>query len=131
LQAPDKAYRAAQQAYRDRDFDAAIEQYEAWTQVDRDTFKQATALYQLGVSYAEIDQPAASVDVHERLRWQFPNVNYGPGTLFHLARSYDALGMKDEARERAAALLAEHGESNWVKRLRRERPGLLPEPAPS
>ena len=37
------------------------------------------------------------------------------------------IGMPEEARDRAARLVREHGETNWVKRLRRENPDLLPE----
>ena len=96
-----------------------------WTSTDRDTFKQATALYQLGVSHSELDHHAAAVQVLERLRFEFPNVNYGAATLFHLARNYAALGALDDARNAAAELRTEAPDSQWLKRLAREHPEIL------
>lgn len=126
LTEPDRAFRLGQEAYREREFATAVARYSEWTETDRDTFKQATALFQLGVAQAELKNYGQSVETLERLRFQFPNVNYGPGTLFHLAQNYVALGLVDEARARALLLLAEHPETAWVKRLERENPNLLP-----
>jgi outer membrane protein assembly factor BamD (BamD/ComL family) len=125
LTAPDKDYEAAQEAYRAREFEEAIRRLEDWTATDRDTFKQATSLFQLGVSYSELGDFGASALAHERLRFEFPNVNYGAGTLYHLANSYAKLGVPDRAREYAKILEAEHPENNSLERLRREHPGVF------
>jgi outer membrane protein assembly factor BamD (BamD/ComL family) len=125
LREPDRTYHEAQAAYRDRDFPEAIRRLEAWTTVDRDTFKQATALHQLGVSYGEVGQHASAVEVLERLRFQFPNVDYGAATLFHLAKSWRALGADERAREYAVLLSADFAESPLNKRLQREEPSLF------
>ena len=124
LRAPEKAYRAAQDAYKARDFDDAIARMEEWIATDRDTFKQATILYQLGVSYSEVDNPTAAIQVHERLRFEFPNVNYGAWTLFHLARNHANLELIERGQLYARTLDEEFPDSNWSKRLRRERPVL-------
>jgi tetratricopeptide (TPR) repeat protein len=126
LTEPDRAFRLGQEAYRERDFATAVSRYSEWTRIDRDTFKQATALFQLGVAQAELGNHAQAVQTLERLRFQFPNVNYGPGTLFHLTQSYAALELTNKARETAAVLATEHAETAWVKRLARENPELLP-----
>jgi len=125
LRSDEWQYREAQEAYRARDFERAAALFADWIATDRDTFKQATALYQLGITYSELDRPAAAIQVHERLRFEFPNVNYGAGTLFHLARNYSRLNEPERAREYAAKLIADYGDSGWVQRLRRELPDLL------
>jgi len=125
LRAPDKEYSQAQRAYQARDFQAAITLLRDWTQTDRDTFKQATALYQLGVSHSELDHHVAAVQVLERLRFEFPNVNYGAATLFHLARNYAALGDLDKARNVVAELRKEAPDSQWLQRLAKEHPEIL------
>jgi len=129
LRSPDREYDDAQTAYKARDFPTAIKLYTDWTKQDRDTFKQATALYQLGVSHSELEHHAAAVMVLERLRFQFPNVDYTAGTLFHLARNYAAIGSTADAESRAAELLDAYPDSSWVRRLRTETPQLLNEPA--
>ena len=126
LRGPDRAYQAAQDAYRKRDFPDAIRRLEEWTSIDRDTFKQATALHQLGVSYNEVGQHASAVEVLERLRFEFPNVDYGAATVFHLAKSWLALGAEDRAREYAALLAVDFADSGLNKRLAREAPSLFP-----
>jgi hypothetical protein len=125
LRHPDAEYAKAQEAYRARDFDLAIARLEDWVSTDRDTFKQATALYQLGVSYSEKENYAASALVHERLRFQFPNVNYGAGTLYHLANSLAELGDDERAREYVAILEEEHPDANYRPRLLKEHPRLF------
>ncbi len=125
LRRPDAEYTKAQEAYRARDFDVAIARLEDWVSTDRDTFKQATSLYQLGVSYSEQKNFSASALVHERLRFQFPNVDYGAGTLYHLANSYAQLGDGERAREYAAILENDHPNTNWGPRLRREHPSVF------
>jgi tetratricopeptide (TPR) repeat protein len=125
LRKPDNEYARAQDAYKARDFTNAIRLLEHWTSTDRDTFKQATALYQLGVSYSELGDYAASALAHERLRFEFPNVDYGAGTLFHLANSYASLGVPERAREYAHLLETEHPETSWMERLRREHPAVF------
>jgi tetratricopeptide (TPR) repeat protein len=125
LREPERTYQEAQTAYRNRDFPEAIRRFEAWTSVDQDTFKQATALHQLGVSYGDVGQHASAVEVLERLRFQFPNVDYGAATLFHLAKSWRALGADERAREYAVLLSVDFGESPLNERLQREEPSLF------
>ncbi len=126
LREPDRRYQAAQDAYRDRDFPTAIQRLEEWTSVDQDTFKQATALHQLGVSYGEVDQHASAVQALERLRFEFPNVDYGAATLFHLTKAWFALGANDRAREYARMLSVDFADSPMNKRLQKEAPSLFP-----
>jgi hypothetical protein len=125
LRTPDREYDEAQEAYKAKDFTSAARLFEDWTREDRDTFKQATALYQLGVCHTELNHPAAAVVVHERLRFQFPNIDYTAGTLFYLARNYSAIGSLDEARNRAAELLKGFADSSWVRRVQTELPQLV------
>jgi hypothetical protein len=125
LRVPDRSYERAHEAYRAREFDEAIKRLEDWTRIDKDTFKQATALHQLGISYNETGQFAAAVEVLERLRFQFPNVDYGAATLFHLAKAWEALGDTARARDYAVLLSAGHPGSPMEKRLRREAPTLF------
>jgi hypothetical protein len=119
LTQPDLGYELAQSAYKARDFESAVFHLSDWVSEDKDTFKQATALFQLGVAHTELKQHAAAVQVHERLRFEFPNVNYGPGTLFHLAGNYRALGLRDKSDEAAALLKRDHENTDWMKRLER------------
>ena len=125
LRNPDSLYERARVYYSDREFEKAIALFEGWIATDRDTFKQATALYQLGASYSARGQHAAAVLVHERLRHQFPNVDYGAGTLFHLTSNYAELGLDDKARLSAAILFERFPDSTWETRLVREQPLLF------
>ncbi|MFQ5477385.1 MAG: 6-pyruvoyl-tetrahydropterin synthase-related protein, partial [Candidatus Binatia bacterium] len=120
LTRPLAAFAQAQDAYKRRDFETAVRKLEAWVARDKDTFKQATALYQLGVSHSELGHHTAAVQVHERLRFEFPNVDYGAGTLYHLARNYKSLGLVERANHYRALLEKNHSETNWAKRLDRE-----------
>ena len=125
LRAPERAFEKAETAYKNRDFEKAVKLLERWSAKDRDTFKQATALYQLGISHSELGHHAAAITVHERLRFEFPNVDYGAGTVFHLARNYADLGATDSARRYAQILSDQKDATTWVKRLRTERPALF------
>ena len=125
LRSPEGDFVAAKEAYKKRDFQTAIEGFEAWISLDRDTFKQATALFQLGVSYSDTGLHSAAIRVHERLRFEFPNVNYGAGTLFHLARNYEALDLINKAVETRRMLEKEFPGSSWILRLKREHPRLF------
>lgn len=126
LRAPERSFQAAQEAYKKRDFPEAILRLEEWTSTDKDTFKQATALHQLGLSYSEMKQYGSAVEVLERLRFEFPNVDYGAATLFHLAKAWDALGDRDKARAYAMILAVDFADSPLHKRISREMPELLP-----
>jgi TolA-binding protein len=128
LRAPERAYEEAQEAYKARDFPKAVQLLEDWASIDRDTFKQATVLYQLGITHTELKNPAAAITTHERLRFQFPNVDYHAGTLFHLARNYAALGSKAEARDYAEKLEKDYKDSSWARRLRAEVPDIFSAP---
>jgi outer membrane protein assembly factor BamD (BamD/ComL family) len=125
LRTPEILYEEAQESYRGRNFEEAARRLQRWTATDRDTFKQATALYQLGISYTELGDYSAAIETHERLRFEFPNVDYGAGTLFHLARNHAAVQNLTAAREYAALLSAEFPDSTWVQRLSRENPELV------
>ncbi len=125
LTAPEREFQAAKQLYRDRDFPAAIEAYRQWTADDKGTFKQATALYQMGVSHSELGHHGAAVQILERLRFEFPNVNYGPGSLYHLAINYAGLEMPERAKEAAALLAEEPNGESWLVRLQRKNPELI------
>jgi len=125
LRAPEREYEEAQEAYKARDFRKAADLFGDWTSTDRDTFKQATALYQLGISQTELKNPAAAIVAHEKLRFQFPNVDYTAGTWFHLARNYAALGSKEEAKQYAEKLEKDYADSSWVRRLRSEVPDIF------
>ncbi|HET9061824.1 MAG TPA: 6-pyruvoyl-tetrahydropterin synthase-related protein, partial [Candidatus Binatia bacterium] len=126
LRAPERTFQAAQDAYKKRDFPEAIRRLEEWTSIDKDTFKQATALHQLGLSYSEMKQYGSAVEVLERLRFEFPNVDYGAATLFHLAKAWDELGDRDKARAYATILAVDFADSPLHKRIVRELPDLLP-----
>jgi len=126
LRSPDRAYREAQQAYRSRHFRRAVELLNPLVTQGGDTFKQATELFQLGVSLSELGDHAAAVQILEKLLFDFPNVNYGASTRFHLARSYAALGLGAEAKQNALALANIAPDSVWTRRLRREHPDLVP-----
>ena len=128
LREPERSFQEAQDAYKKRDFPKAIRLLEAWTSTDKDTFKQATALHQLGLSYNETKQYGSAVEVLERLRFQFPNVDYGAATLFHLAKAWNALGDNDKARAYATILAVDFADSPLHKRVLREMPELLPSP---
>ena len=122
--ADDRHYKLAQDAYRNHQHEEAIPLLQAYIATERDTFKQATSLFQLGVAYSHVKQHAAAAQAHERLRFEFPNVNYGAGTLFHLARNYLALGSPTKAAEYARLLRQEFPDSGWRQRLERENPKL-------
>jgi TolA-binding protein len=126
LRAPERTFQAAQDAYKKRDFPEAIRRLEEWTSIDKDTFKQATALHQLGLSYSEMKQYGSAVEVLERLRFELPNVDYGAATLFHLAKAWDELGDRDKARAYATILAVDFADSPLHKRIARELPDLLP-----
>jgi outer membrane protein assembly factor BamD (BamD/ComL family) len=125
LRAPERSFQEAQEAYRKRDFPEAIRRLEDWTKTDKDTFKQATALHQLGLSYSETKQYGSAVEVLERLRFEFPNVDYGAATLFHLTKAWNALGDREKARAYATILAVDFADSPLHKRLLRELPDLL------
>ncbi|RMD81011.1 MAG: hypothetical protein D6815_12835, partial [Candidatus Dadabacteria bacterium] len=125
LRSEERAYQAAERAYRARDFERAAKLLARWTASDKDTFKQATALFQLGIAYGETDRPVAAIRAHERLLFEFPNVNYRAGALFHLARNYYRVGELERARDYARTLRSEYPETGWSKRLARELPQLL------
>ncbi len=124
LRAPDLGYSEAQTAYRDRNFDEAVGRLEDLTAEDKDTFRQATGLFQLGVSHSEIGNFATAVSVLERLLFEFPNINYGVSSRFHLARSYANLGMRDKALEHARAVKELAPNTGWTQRLEKEFPDL-------
>jgi hypothetical protein len=126
LRAPERTFQAAQEAYKKRDFPEAVRRLEEWTSIDKDTFKQATALHQLGLSYSEMKQYGSAVEVLERLRFEFPNVDYGAATLFHLAKAWHELGDRDKARAYATILAVDFADSPLHKRIVRELPDLLP-----
>jgi tetratricopeptide (TPR) repeat protein len=127
----DATYRAGQQAYQDRRFEDVVTIHGEYVRDDRDTAKIATALLQLGVSYTELGRPELAIDTLERLRFSFPNIDYGAQTLFHLAKNYLAIHSREKAVQSAELLEKTYPETSWPKRLRKENPDLFASPAPA
>jgi tetratricopeptide (TPR) repeat protein len=125
----DKTYREGQTAFSEKRYEDVIRVHSEFVKNDEDRPKIATALLQLGTAYSELGRPELAIEAFERLRFDFPNIDYAAHSFFHLAKNYVAL--KDEARAREYALQLEKGypDSGWLKRLRKEMPTLLP-PAP-
>lgn len=126
----DATYRQGQEAYRDRRFADVVSVFSEYVRDDRDTFKQATALLQLGVSYRELDQPELAIVALERLLFDFPNINYGATGQFHLAAAYESMGETERAKKSAATLLRKYGGTPWAARLKKEFPRLVPSDEP-
>jgi hypothetical protein len=81
---------------------------------------------QLATAYSELKKPELAIDAFERLRFNFPNIDYGGHISFHLARNYAAVGDAARASEYAIALEKDYADSAWAKRLRKESPELFP-----
>jgi outer membrane protein assembly factor BamD (BamD/ComL family) len=126
----DKTYREGQTAFSEKRYEDTIRVHSEFVKNDEDRPKVATALLQLGTSYSELGRPELAIETFERLRFDFPNIDYGAHSYFHLAKNYVAL--RDETRARKYAELLDKGypDSGWVKRLRKEFPQLLPPAAP-
>jgi outer membrane protein assembly factor BamD (BamD/ComL family) len=124
----DATYRAGQSAYQERRFDDVIRVHRDYVRDDRDTPKIATALLQLGTAYTEKKQHDLAIETFERLRFDFPNIDYGSQALFHLAKNYSAIGNGERAAEMARLLDQNYAESSWPKRLRKEAPQLFRSP---
>ena len=129
----DATYRSGQQAYQDRRFEDVVKIHGEYVRDDRDTAKVATALLQLGVAYSELARPELAIETFERLRFDFPNIDYGAQTLFHLAKNYIAVRDRERAVASAKALELKYADSSWPKRLRKENADLFdwPPPPPS
>ncbi|HXC50372.1 MAG TPA: 6-pyruvoyl-tetrahydropterin synthase-related protein [Candidatus Limnocylindrales bacterium] len=121
----DATYRAGQQAYQDKRFEDVVRIHGEYVRDDQDTPKIATALLQLGVAYSELDRPELAIDTFERLRFSFPNIDYGAQTLFHLAKNYLAIHDRERAAEMAKLLDASYADTSWPKRLHKENPELF------
>lgn len=122
----DVAYRVGQEAFRSKEYERVSEIFGEYTKDDKDTFKQATALLQLGTSQAELGRHELAIDTLERLTFDFPNIDYRANVLYLLARSKMALGRNEEARANARELEERFAETQWLARLRKEKPELLP-----
>lgn len=136
IQDEDATYRAGQTAYQEKRFKDVVRAHSEFLLVDKDSPKNATALLQLGGAYVELGQPEMAIDVLERLRFNFPNIDYGAQILFQLAKSYEAVQNQDRAIECARLLEKDYADTGWPKRLRKENPGLwpallAPKPAPA
>jgi len=127
----DSTFRSGTTAYQERRFEDVIRIHREYILDDTDSPKKATALLQLGTAYSELARPELAIEAFERLRFNFPNIDYGAQSLFHLAKNYAAMGKGDRATEYAKLLEKGYAESSWPKRLRKENPGLLPDPAPT
>lgn len=121
----DATYREGQTAYQEKRFEDVIRVHTEYVSDDRDTAKNATALLQLGTAHSELKHPELAIEAFERLRFNFPNIELGAHTLYHLARNYAAIDQKERAMERARQLAESYPEASWTSRLRRERPDLL------
>ncbi|HYC57616.1 MAG TPA: 6-pyruvoyl-tetrahydropterin synthase-related protein [Candidatus Binatia bacterium] len=126
----DVLYREGQTAYRERKFERAIEVFREYAADDRDTFKNATSLSQMGISYSELQKFELAVDTLERLRFNFPNIDFHASTLFHLARSYAGLGNLALAIERAKELRQKYADTPYPQRLDRENKEVFQAAAP-
>lgn len=124
----DASFREGQTAFRERRFEDVVRIFEEYVRDDVDNYKHANALMQLGSSYNELERPEQAIETLERLRFDFPNIDFGATSLFQLAKAYTAVGDKDTARSRAAELEERYPETPWPKRLRRENPALFPAP---
>lgn len=123
----DASFREGQTAYQERRFEDVIRIHGEYIRKDSDSPKNATALLQLATAYSELGKNELAIDAFERLRFNFPNIDYGAHTLFHLARNYSAIGDRDEAAQLADQLEKGYGETGWPKRLRKENPEIFSE----
>jgi len=121
----DAGYRAGQEAFRAKQFERVVDVFGEYTRDDKDTFKQATALLQLGSSQAELGRHELAIDSLERLNFDFPNIDYRANALFLLARSQAALGRIEKARACARELQERFADTPWLTRLQKESPELL------
>ncbi|HEY2773636.1 MAG TPA: 6-pyruvoyl-tetrahydropterin synthase-related protein [Candidatus Binatia bacterium] len=122
----DAAFREGSLAYQQRRFDDVIRILGEEVRSDSDRPRIATALIQLGDAYAETGKSELAIQALERLRFDFPNIDYGAQSGFHLAKSYAAIKSLDRAREYAAQLERQYADSSWTKRLKKENPELFP-----
>jgi len=127
----DSTFRQGQTAYQERRFEDVVRVHREYVLKDTDSPKIATALLQLGTAYSELRQPELAIDVFERLRFNFPNIDHGAQSLFQLAKNYAAIENRERASEYARLLEQSYPDTPWTKRLRKENPGLLPEIEPA
>ncbi len=127
----DSTFRAGTTAYQERRFEDVVRIHTEYLQEDTDRPKNATALLQLGTAYSELGRSELAIETFDRLRFNFPNIDYGAQALFHLAKNYAALGDEERARDAATRLEEKYAETSWPKRLRKEMPDLLPDPPPA
>ena len=121
----DVAFRLGQEAFRARNYEVAAQIFGQYTLDDQDTFKQATALLQLGTSQAELGRHELALDTLERLSFDFPNIDFRANVLYLLARSRVAIGRTEEARANARELTERYSDTQWLARLRKENPTLV------
>jgi len=126
----DSTFRAGQTAYQERRFEDVVRLHGEYLLDDKDSSKNATALLQLGTAYSDLSRPELAIDTFERLLFNFPNIENGAHTLFHLAKNYAAMDNRQRATEYAMLLEQKYAETTWPKRLRKEMPGLLPNTEP-
>jgi len=121
----DSTFRQGQTAYQEKRFGDVTTIFSEYVRKDSDAPKLATALLQLGSSYSELGQSELAINTLERLRFDFPNIDFGAQTLYHLAKNYSAIGSRERAAENAALLEKKYSDTSWPKRLRKESPGLF------
>lgn len=126
----DASFREGTNAYQQRRFEDVVRLHSEYVRDDRDSAKNATALLQLGTAYSELDQPELAIEALERLRFNFPNINYGAQTLFQLAVSYWSIGDRAKAEASARALTESYADSPWPARLRKDVPELAAQTQP-
>jgi tetratricopeptide (TPR) repeat protein len=124
----DATYREGQTAFQEKRYEDVIRVHSEYVKDDEDRPKIATALLQLGTSYSETNRPELAIETLERLRFDFPNIDYSAQTLFHLAKNYLAIKDEKRAKEYAESLEQQFPDTGWVKRIRKEMPVLLPGP---
>jgi len=131
----DSTFREGQAAFQERRFEDVVRVFSEFVREDSDRPKIATALLQLGTAYSELGQSELAIATLERLRFEFPNIDYGAHAGYHLVRNRRKTGDREQAAREAVTLERDYAESSWAKRTRKEFPDLfpplVPAPAPS
>jgi hypothetical protein len=126
----DSTFREGQAAFQERRFEDVVRVFGEFVREDSDRPKVATALLQLATAYSELGRQELAIATFERLRFEFPNIDYGAHTAYHLARNYRKAGDLRRAAVEAAIVEQKYPESSWAKRTRKEFPDLFPSTQP-
>lgn len=122
----DSTFRVGQAAFQERRYEDVVRELEDFVHEDSDRPKLATALLQLGTAYSELGQSELAITTLGRLRFEFPNIDYGAHTAFHLARNFLKIGDRTQARQEVEMLDSRYADSGWAKRAHKELAELYP-----